>query len=293
MGLGWLVSQLPYRPQMWLGARLGLLAARVIPKRRHVAEVNLALCYPELSEDERQDLLAAHFRSVGQGAIETGICWWGSKEKIERLAHVEGLEYLREAASRGRGILLLSAHTTSLEIGVRLAKKYFSELGLHITAMYKPPHDPVIDHVMRTRREAHIGGDSIAYDKLTALIKALRRGDAVWYAADQKARGRMGIEVEFFGQPARTHTATGHLARLGKATVLPFFTLRRADGQGYRLIIKPPLDNFPTGDEAADARRINALIESVVAEDPAQYFWLHQRFKLEDRDPYEQSADQS
>lgn len=286
MGLGWLLSQLPYRLQMGLGAGLGRIAARIVPARRRVADINLKLCYPGLADAERRKLLDAHFRSVGRGALETGICWWGSQAKVDRLAHVEGLHHLEDAATRGRGIILLSAHTTSLELGVRMAQKYMAELGFTTTAMYKPPRDPVVERVMRTRREAHIGGASIADNDVVALLAALRRGDAVWYAADQKAGKRLSVVVDFFGQPARTHVAISRMAKMTKAAVIPFFTMRRADGKGYRLIIKPPLTDFPSGDEAADARQINAVIESVVNEDPAQYFWLHQRFKRKGFDPY-------
>lgn len=287
MSLGWALSQLPYRFQMWLGARLGRLAAHIVPERRRIADINLQLCYPDLSDAGRRDLLDAHFRSVGQGALETGICWWGRQAKVDGLAHVEGLHHLEDAATRGRGIILLSAHTTSLELGVRMAQKYMAELGFQTTAMYKPPKDPVVERVMRKRREAHIGGASIADNDVVALLSALRRGDAVWYAADQKAGKRLSVVVDFFGQPARTHVAVSRMAKMTKAAVIPFFTLRRNDGPGYRLIIKPPLTDFPSGDEAADARRINAIIESVVDEDPAQYFWLHQRFKRNGYNPYE------
>lgn len=286
MGLGWLLSRLPYRLQMRFGAGLGALAYHLVPGRRAVARINLELCYPQMSEAERAALLKAHFRSVGQGALETGICWWGSQTEVDGLAAIEGLHHLEDAATRGRGIILLSAHTTSLELGVRMAQKYMAELGFETTAMYKPPADPVIDRVMKQRRDAHIGGTSIPADDVIALLAALRRGDAVWYAADQKASRRLGVVVDFFGQPARTHVAISRMAKMTKATVVPFFTLRRADGRGYRLIVKPPLSDFPSGDEAADARRMNAIIESVVNEDPAQYFWLHQRFKRKGVNPY-------
>lgn len=286
MGLGWLLSQLPYRLQMSIGRGLGTLAYYVIPSRRAIADTNLKLCYPELGEADREQLLKAHFRSVGQGALETGICWWGSQAKVDALAEVEGLHHLEDAATRGRGIILLSAHTTSLELGVRMAQRYMTQLGFDTTAMYKPPHDPVVNYVMKTRREAHIGGASIADNDVVSLLAALKRGDAVWYAADQKAGKRLGVVVDFFGQPARTHVAISRMAKMTKATVVPFFTMRRTDGKGYRLIIKPPLTDFPGEDEASDARRINAIIESVVAEDPAQYFWLHQRFKRKGFNPY-------
>lgn len=286
VGLGWLVSQLPYRLQMAIGRTLGGLAYYCIPQRRRVADINLKLCYPQLCTAKRERLLRAHFRSVGMGALETGICWWGSQAKVDRLAHVEGLANLEAAATRGRGIILLSAHFTSLELGVRMARKYVHELGFNITALYKPPANPVIERVMRRRREAHIGGTAIPARDVAGLISTLRHGDAVWYAGDQKASERAGVVVDFFGQPAQTHVAISRLAQITRASVVPFFTLRRSDGQGYRLIIKPALTDFPSGDAAEDARRINALIESVTAEDPAQYFWLHRRFKRKGYNPY-------
>jgi len=290
MGLGWLLARLPYRMQMGLGRVFGDIAYHVIGERRRVAEVNLRLCFPELGERARRRILRDHFRSVGMGAIETAICWWGPTAKIEALAHIEGLENLQAAAERGRGIILLSAHFTSLELGVRMAKRPLRELGYVTTAMYKAPHDPVVDHVMRTRREAHIGGSSIRDDDVKGLLRALRRKDAVWYAADQKPPKRLGLVVDFFGQPARTHVALSRLARMSKASVVPFFTLRREDGNGYRLIIKPSISADLGEDETADARRINEMIESVVREAPAQYFWLHQRFKRSGYNPYKPAA---
>lgn len=290
VGLGRLLARLPWRAQMRLGARLGRLARHIVRDRARVAAINLSLCYPGRTPDQREALLDAHFAYVGQGVLETVFCWWGRQEEIDGLAEIEGLHHLEDAAMRGRGIILLSAHTTSLELGVRMARPHMQALGYTTTAMYKPPHDPVIDHVMRTRREAHIGGATIADNDIGGLMAALRRGEAVWYAADQKAGKRVSVTVDFFGQPARTHVAISRVAKMTRATVVPFFTLRRADGRGYRLIVKPALTDFPSGDEAADAQRINHIIEDVVNEDPAQYFWLHQRFKRKKFDPYKPDA---
>lgn len=286
MGLGYLLSRLPYRLQMWLGGGLGWLAQYLVPSRRRIAETNLRLCYPDLSEARRRKLLKQQFRSVGKGAMEVGLCLWGRRETLDPLAEIEGMQHLEEAATRGRGIILLSAHTTAHVLGVRLGQRYLAELGYRTTAMYKPPHDPVIARVMRRRYEAHAGQAGMTDENVVALLAALRRGEAVWYAADQKAERRLSVIVDFFGQPARTHIAPSRLAGMTKATVVPFFTLRRPDGRGYRLIFKAPLTNFPGGDEAEDARQINRIIEEVVNEDPAQYFWLHQRFKGTGRNPY-------
>ena len=291
MGLGWLIGILPYGLQMAIGRRLGDIAYAVVPKRREVARINLQMCFPENSVGQQEQLLRAHFRSVGMGAVETLICWWSSAAKVEQLCEIQGQENLTQAAASGQGIILLSAHFTSLELGVRMAKKPLRELGITTTAMYKPPHDPVIDMVMRARRERHIGEASIRQDQVKALIKALRNKRAVWYAADQRARENIGITVPFFGHQARTHVATSRLAHMGKAVVVPFFTLRKPNNTGYQLIILPALENFPSGDEAADALRINRLIEDMVRKAPAQYFWLHKRFQLTGFDPYTPASD--
>lgn len=286
MGLGYLLSRLPHRLQMRLGAVLGWLAQYLIPSRRRIVDINLRLCYPELSDEQRRHLRQQQFRSVGRGAMEVGLCLWGQQQRLDPLADIEGMQHLEEAATRGRGIILLSAHTTAHVLGVRLGQRYLAELGYRTTAMYKPPHDPVIDRVMRRQYEAHAGQASMTDENVVDLLAALRRGEAVWYAADQKAERRLSVIVDFFGQPARTHIAPSRLAGMTKATVIPFFTLRRRDGRGYRLIFKAPLNHFPSGDEAEDARQINRLIEDVVNEDPAQYFWLHQRFKGTGHNPY-------
>lgn len=286
MGLGQLIGRLPYGLQMATGRRLGDLARLLVGKRRRVALTNIRLCFPEYSEEEQRAVLHAHFQSVGMGAMETAICWWGDDAMIRRLSSIEGLDNLRAAADRGKGIILLSAHFTSLELGVRIGQRYLREFGIETTAMYKPPHDPVVDHVMRTRREAHIGGKSIPYRDIKGFLRALKRGHAVWYAGDQRAAKRHGELVEFFGQPALTHTAISRLAKMTGAAIVPFFTLRREDGQGYRLIVQPPLEDFPGDDPIADAKRINKLIEAVIRQAPAQYFWLHQRFRTKDANPY-------
>ena len=282
LGLGWCISQLPYGLQLAIGRRLGDLVRKLLKSRRHIVAVNLKLAFPDLSENEREALLRAHFRSAGMGIVETLICWWASDAKVKRLAHFEGLEHLQAAQATGKGVLLLSAHFTSLELGVRM-----STMHADVTAMYKPPANAAIDHVMRKSRERQVGKAVIPKSNIRGLIRALREGQAVWYASDQSARNKFSAMVPFFGVPAMTNLATSRLAQMGDAVVLPFFTLRRDDGSGYRVIIQPPLADFPGDDEIADTLRVNKVIEAVIAEAPEQYFWLHRRFKRDDGiDPY-------
>ncbi len=287
VGLAWSLSRLPLPALLWVGRRLASLVYKALPERRRIARVNLQFCFPDQTGPERKALLHAHFESVGMGAMETLFAWWAPDEKTQGLGEIQGLEHLREAAASGRGIILLSAHFTSLELGTRLARNLLAEEGVVTTAMYKPPHDPVVDKVMRARRDAIIGESSIRYDQLKDFLRALKKGRAVWYAADQNAKNKFSAVLPFFGKPASTNLATSRLAKMSNAVILPFFTVRKPDRSGYRLIVHPPLDNFPSGDDQADALRINALIEETIREYPEQYFWLHRRFRLSDeKDPY-------
>lgn len=275
MAVARLIVFLPYAWQMFIGRRIGDVAHLLIASRRHVVDVNLRMSFPEWDEDTHRRKVREHFQSAGMGLVETFICWWASDHFVQRLAHYEGLEHLQDALAQGRGVILLSAHFTSLELGVRM-----SSLQASVTAMYRPPNNPVIDHIMRSSRERIVGKDVIPKSEIRGLLRALRKGEAVWYAPDQSASRKLGAEIPFFGQPAITHLATSRLAKMSKAPVVPFFTLRRQDGSGYRVIVQPALKDFPSEDETADALRVNQIIEAQVREAPTQYFWLHKRFKL-------------
>src|SRR5699024_7059301 len=127
---------------------------------------------------------------------------------------------------------------------------------------------------------ARLGYADAMFDKddLRGSVKYLRSGGILWYAPDQDMRSKDNVFVPFFGVPAATITATHHLARLGKARVIPFHH-RRLDDVSYVFRLDLPLDPFPTDDVRADTARVNQAIETMVREAPEQYFWVHKRFK--------------
>lgn len=278
-----LLTRLPLPAQLWIGRRLGSMAYFLLPARRRVARINLNLCFPELSQARRKRLLHESFQAVGMGLMETFLCWWGSSDRLRLLVQVEGFEHLEAARDAGRGVILLSAHFTALELGGRLLTLYTP-----LTAMYRPNASPLIDEIMHRGRVRYLHGGGIAKDDVRGMLRALRRGNIVWYAPDQGVQRSHGKPVVFFGHPALTNTATSRFARMTGAPVVPFFTLRRNDHRGYQLIIQPPLQNFPGEDEVRDATRINQVLEDIIRQAPEQYFWLHRRFKrLPGGSPYE------
>lgn len=273
MALGWLAAQLPFRLQILVGCGLGTLAYYLMPSRRRIARTNLGLCFPELDTDARRALLREHFRSLGLGVIETAMSWWTPTQKLHGLAHLEGLEHLHTALATGRGVILLSAHFTTLEIGGRLLSL---QAPFHV--LYRRHKNAAFEAVMQRARARHFE-KAISRDDMRSMLKSLKANIPVWYAPDQNYGAEHSIFVSFFNIPASTITATTRLARISGAQIVPFFQERLPGADGYRLRLYPALEHFPTDDEAADTQRINDLIEAEIRKIPAQYLWAHRRFK--------------
>lgn len=275
LGLLWLVVQLPYRLLLGLGRSLGGLMYRFAGSRRRIARRNLELCFPDMAEAERERLLKANFASNGIALFEMAMSWWWPQARLQRLAHIEGLEHLRQAQAEGQGVILMALHFTTLEIGAALLGQLHT-----IDGMYREHKNPVFDFIQRRGRERH-NRDATAIERedVRAMLKVLRAGRAIWYAPDQDYGRKQSLFVPLFGIQAATVTATTKFARLGRAKVVPFTQQRLANGAGYRLVIHPPLEDFPGESDEADCLRINRWVEEVVAQNPEQYLWAHRRFK--------------
>lgn len=271
LGVFRLASELPWSIQRALAKVLGAFTYYVIPIRRRVVFVNLRLCFPEKSASEIRALARAHYDSLALGLFETCCGWWSEPKRLPP-HRILGREHLAQAAAGGKGVVLLTAHFTTLELCARMMNEQF-DLG----CLYRDPNNPVLAAQMRVQREKHVS-IAIHFDDLKGLIRALRSGHAIWYAPDQGKRTKLSEILPFFGVPAITNTATGKLAAMTGSPVVPYFA-RREEDSTYTLTVLPALENFPTADANADAVRINQLIEQHVRQAPAQYLWVHKRFK--------------
>jgi KDO2-lipid IV(A) lauroyltransferase len=273
LGVLRILEPLPYPLLMSLGRAIGALLVHLPLSFVRIARRNIELCLPELSKDERERILRGHFHSVGMGIFETAIAWWSSDARIRKLTQLEGQEHLDAALARGHGAILLSAHFTTLEIGARALCARFPT-----NIMYRPTNNAVLERFL-ARNRGKQAKRAIARDDVRTLISALKSNEPVWYAPDQSYRKKGAEMVPFFNIPAATNTATSRLARMTDAAVLPYFPERLPGSRGYRVVIQPMLDNFPTKSPYEDARTFNALIEAHVRKVPEQYLWLHRRFK--------------
>ena len=272
IGLMAAAARLPWPLQRGLGRVLGGLLRRALPSRRAIAARNLELCFPELDEAARVRLLREHFASLGIGLFEFARAWWGSVAPLRRGLVVEGLEHMQAARAGGRGVIVVSGHFTTLEVCGRLMCDHVPLAG-----MYRPHAEPAMEWAVR-RGRARYAAAMFPKQDLRGSVRHLKRGGLLWYAPDQDPSRGDAVYVPFFGQPAHSLTSTHQLARMSGAAVLLFQHWRRDDG-GYTLRLSPMPDAFPSRDAEADTARVMAGIEEMARTAPAQYLWIHRRFK--------------
>ena len=273
MCLLWLICKLPHRAALAVGRFLGRVAQRAASSRRKVVSRNLELCFPDMPEKERDELNRRHFEALGMSLVEMGIGRWASDEELNTLMTLEGVEHLEAAVAEQRGIILLSAHFTTLEASGRVLAQHCPPFD----AVYRKNRSDFITELLRHGREMSAEG-TIEKRDIRQMVRSLKNARPVWYAPDQ-SYDRKGAEViEFFGVPCMHTTATSTLARLGNAIVLPYFPRRNDDGT-YSLRILPPLSDIPSGDLVADTNQYVSVLEDHIRTCPEQYFWIHKKFK--------------
>jgi KDO2-lipid IV(A) lauroyltransferase len=264
-----LVSLLPLPFIAALGRTLGFVAFACGGAR--VSRINLRLCFPDLSEKERNRLARELFRALGRSLLEQGVFWWSPKERVRELVSLVGGEHLDAVA--GQPVLLLAPHFVGLDLGgARVALDY------RCASIYSRQKNPVVDELLLAHRE-RFGPLTARQDGLRPVVRLLRDGVAFYYLPDMDFGDRDAVFVPFFGVPAATITTLSRLAKLTGARVVPCITRQLPEAGRYETRLYPAWENFPSDDPIADARRMNAFIEERVREMPEQYFWVHKRFR--------------
>jgi len=273
MALLRLVCLLPHRQALGIGRAIGRFVHALGGSRRAIVRRNIELCFPELAPDERDTLARRHFEALGMALIEMGLGRWASDRHMHEISRIVGLENLEAALESGRGVIMLSAHFTTLEMMGRVLATKIPPFD----AVFRRNRSEFMTELQRSGREMS-ADTTIEKRDIKKMVRSLRNNRAVWYAPDQ-SYNRKGAEiVPFFGVPCMHTTATSTLARLGNALVVPFFPRRLDDGH-YELRLYPAFEDFPGDDPVADTRRYVELLESHIRLCPEQYFWIHRKFK--------------
>lgn len=271
-----LFAFLPYSFTIYVGYALGWLAAHFPNERSKVVKTNLRLCFPTLNDDEINALALEHWKLFGRSVIERSRIWLGSADQILSFVQLNSAVPLGDLKPR----ILVNPHFVGLEGGFMalsaLAMKNDWPRG---AGLYQKMKNPFFNQKMVEWRD-RFGAKSIErQSKLRDLIRETRNGNFVVIAPDIDLGPRDSVFVPFFGIPTSTVTSVSRLAKLSGADVCLMTTLLNADQSGYECQISSPIPNFPTDNPEEDTARLNKYIEELVRQRPAEYYWVHKRFK--------------
>lgn len=276
MGLWCLiVNILPLPILIWLGRQLGTLLYKLGGSRRRIAEKNISLCYPELSEQERAKLVLRVMQETAIAVFESGAAWFWPDWRFKGKYKISGIEHIENAINNEKGVLFLGIHFTTIEIGAAIVN-----LNFPISGFYRPHKNAIYEYLQavgRTRRNRN--STVIPNNDVRGIIKSLRSGKIINYAPDQDYGRDRSVFAPFFGVQAATVKAPSQLAQAGKAEVIPWTTKRNPESNKYIIEIHPPVTDRLNKSEQEDAEFINKFIEQQVRSNTSQYLWVHRRFK--------------
>jgi KDO2-lipid IV(A) lauroyltransferase len=284
-----IIVLLPFRIIVTIGQAMGLLLYRISSSRLQVARKNIELCFPALSATEQSNLVKQHFISLGIGFFEVGMARWKSNQSLKKIIEIKGIEHLIRAVKKNRGVILMSAHFTMLEISALIGRNEIVQEDLPpMVGMFRLGKNSIINQFFRNTR-LRSTESLVTKFEVKDLIRALKDKKLVWYASDQSFTGKNAISVNFFKHPAMTNPGIIRIAKITGSPVLPYFPSRLANGKGYVLEVLPEIESFPSEDTNNDMKKIHALLEQHILQNPEQYYWIHRRFKTvaDDKNPYQ------
>jgi KDO2-lipid IV(A) lauroyltransferase len=270
-----LLQHLPMGLLVRVGRGLGRVLLVFARRRRHIARRNLELCFPSADAAWREAVLREHFALLGRSLVERALLWYAPLERLRGLIRVEGEIDLVERSARP--VMWLVPHFLGLEVAGAAVQLFQKRVVLDI---YQPQRNPYFDRVLKQGRLRF--GRAEAYPRGTPIrqvMARIREGQPFFNMPDQDFGPRESSFVPFFGVPAATLMAPSRLARMLDMVVQPVVVDMLPGAQGWRVRFLPPLQGFPTDDALADAARMNAFVEQQIRLDPAQYLWVHKRFK--------------
>lgn len=258
-----------------IGAFLGAALYWLARERRQVAQTNINACLPALNSAERRVLVRQTFKLFGQGFVDRAILWHGSADRIRSFVGLEGASHL--SALSGQPVILLAPHFVGLDAA-------WSRLTLdhRLVTIYANQKNPAFNAALLAGRRRF--NDPLLLSRqhgVREALRALQEGLPLYYLPDMDLGARDALFVPFFGIPAATVTAVARLARLSGAAIVP--CIATLTDRGYHVRLDPPWQDYPGASVESDTRRMNAFIEEMVRSEPAQYHWLHKRFKTRPR----------
>lgn len=271
--VGHVIVHLPMPCRNALARLVGAIFWYAVPMRRHVIMTNLRLCFPRWSEKQRLQIAHANYVRLARAALDHGVLWKGSREKVQKLVEFEGLEHVLNRDNRP--LIVVAPHFVGLDAAGIALNLYVRGVSLYQRQSNAEWDRAALQGRLRFSHPILIAKTSS--NDLRPVIRAMREGMPFYYLPDLDNGRRNSVFVPFFGVPAATLPMASRLAHVLKAKVL--FCVAHMTDTGYKVHISAPLEGFPTKDFMADTVRLTALLEDWILRYPDQYLWTHRRFK--------------
>lgn len=267
-----LLARLPLAWVRGVGWVLGMVLYGLLGGRRSIATTNLKLCFPEQSVQERRALVRQIFVYFTQAWLDRGWLWHGAPERtLRRLKIVGDVAQL----SGDTPTVLFVPHFVGLDAG---ATALSQQIPRDFNTIFTPQSNQVMDAWIAQGRQRF--GNARLFDRrqgVKEIIASLRQGQPLYLLPDMDFGAKDAFFVLFYGVPAATVPSLSRFARLGRAKVVPVLT--RMTDWGYEIEVLPAWEDFPSLDAEADTALMNLRLQDYIATMPAQYFWVHKRFK--------------
>lgn len=268
-------ATLPWRLQIVVAKALGIIAFCFARRRRHIVDVNLSLAFPEWNNNTRKKKVFEVLLNNTIGLVEAANAYQRPTEELRQKTIIKGQDVLEAAIAQGRGVLLLGAHYSHLDLGGALVS-----LVCKPTAIYRPNNNPVMDQYIKHGRMRFMH-DVVLRSDMRGIAKALKKGEVVWYPPDQDYGRSHAVYAPFFGVNASTIIATSRLVKFNQSPVVVMSVSREGLTDQYSLEFQHLPERIPTGDDVKDATIVNQALETCIRKAPTQYMWTHRRFKTQ------------
>ncbi|MBT7236469.1 MAG: lysophospholipid acyltransferase family protein [Gammaproteobacteria bacterium] len=259
-----------------LGDVVGKIIMFTNSKRRNIVIINLSLCFKDKSKNEINNLCKSYFSYLGRAFIDLPLLWWRSNKTLQDSCQIINKHHIEEELSKGKGVILLAAHSVSLDFGGRSLSEF------PIISMYKPFRNKLLNWFIGRSRSKETDNvvvyprDNFPFRK---VIKALKNGVVFYYLADEDLGIENSVFENFFDEKKSTLTSISKISSLSNASVLPCINHYCQESKKYITYIGEPLKNFPSNNLQKDANTINIALEKIILRDIEQYMWSLRLFQ--------------
>ncbi len=272
LGLIRLLSRLPLPLLRAVGFMAGFALYALVAGRRKVVDINLRLCFPQWTPQQRRRCTQQVFVYFAQSWLDRGWLWHGPERTVRARLQLTGAVHELQGDTP---VVLFAPHFAGLDAAWTALTQ---QLPRRFATIYSAQMNPVADAWILAGRQRFGSPELVArLDGVKPIVAAVRNSEPLYLLPDMNYDPSESLFVPFYGVPACTVPSLSRFAKLGRAKVVPIVT--RLTPQGYDVQVLPAWENFPSGDLEADTTRMNRELQSYIDTMPAQYYWVHKRFK--------------